>query len=429
MLPDADHTSLGRTPFTIGGERSTVLPRNDMLVQPTRTLLCAHSTRPTSGAAWLRMGFRPFFLGGALHAVLAVPVWVAQLIGLVSVPSPLSWHAHEQIFGFLGAVIAGFLLTAIGNWTGRTTISGPPLLGLFACWAVARVSGLHPSPVATLLALAADGTFWAGLSLACTRPLIDARSSRNYVFIPILAAMGISCGLSYAERLGLDFGAGARLRIAALDLVVLFVTIFGGRVIPSFTRGALVDADVVSDPTMDRASAGSVLALAVAQAFSEWGPTHGVLACCSGLALLLRARRWGAIRTHRSPLLWVLHLGHGLMSIGLLLRGVATWTQLPPGAALHAITVAGISMVVLGMMARVSLGHTGRLIVASRRIAWAFALLLCCGVVRVLGVLVWNDELTTVYSVAGVLWCAAFIVFLVEHGPALLQSRVDGRFG
>lgn len=401
----------------------------DMLLQPTRSLLCAPPARATEGVAWLRMGFRPFFLGAATHAVLMLPVWVAHLFGVVPLRLPLSWHAHEMIFGFFGAVIAGFLLTAISNWTGRTTTRGPWLLLLFACWFVARAAGVLPVSGGTLVALAADSAFWIGLSVACTRPLVEARSQRNYVFIPLLAALGISCGFSYADRLGLDWVAASRLRIAALDVVVLFVAVFAGRVIPSFTRGALADVDIVSAPAMDRLAVGAILGLTLTQYIADWGTVHGVLACAAGALLLARARRWGAMRTFRTPLLWVLHLGHGLLSVGLILRGVATWTLLPAGAMLHSITVAGIAMVVLGMMARVSLGHTGRLIAASRGMTVGFLALLASGVIRVVGVLVLVEHLTTVYAVAGVLWCAAFLAFLADHGAALTQSRIDRRPG
>jgi uncharacterized protein involved in response to NO len=380
----------------------------------------------------LANGFRPFFLVAALYAVLGVPFWVAALAGSAPWRAPanaLDWHAHEMVFGYVGAVLAGFLLTAVRKWTNRPTLEGWPLGVLVLVWLGARVLPFVPS-APPALAAAVDVSFWVGLLLACARPILGARNERNYGFIALLAAFTAAAASSHANRLGYLHGGFWEVRQCGVDLVCVAIIVVTGRIVPSFTRNATRATDIAETPRHDRMAAAAMVAVAMLDAVSAPAPWSALPAGVAGCLVVARARHWGARHTLREPLLWSLHLAHAWLGVGLVLRALASSVpSVPQSVALHAVTVGGIGLLTLSMMTRVTLGHTGRMLRAPRSMSVAFVLLSAAALLRVAGPLFAADHLLLVLAAAGGLWSAAFVVYLVVYAPALWSPRVDGEAG
>jgi uncharacterized protein involved in response to NO len=385
------------------------------------------------GAPILRKGFRPFFFLAALHAALVIPVWIGVLEGHLRLRTsfdPTLWHAHEVVFGFVVAVIAGFLLTAVGNWTGRETAVGAPLAALVALWVGGRVAiACAPVLPAVLVALV-DVAFLPALAVTVGRPLRAAGNRRNYVMIAILLALAAANLATHLHALGVLPTIGHRAVRLSVDVVVLLCALIAGRVLPMFTRNATLAAAIVSDPRADAVAAIAIALTALANAFGAPNVVVGAVAALASVALVVRARRWGCLHAFRVPLLAILHAGHAWMVIGFALHSASAWgASVPPASALHALTVGAIGSFVLGMMARVSLGHTGRMLVPPRSVAFAFALLQVAAIVRI--VVPWASPAHALAGLAtsGALWSMSFLVFAVAYAPVLLRARVDGKAG
>jgi uncharacterized protein involved in response to NO len=385
-----------------------------------------------SGPALLASGFRPFFWLAALYGAIGVPLWIATLTGRAAwhvLPSPLEWHAHEMVFGYTGAVIAGFLLTAVSKWTGRSRFEGLPLAALCCVWLSARVLPFVPS-VPALAGALVDVAFWLGLLAACSHAIFAARNRRNYGFVALLAAFTLVDALSHASRLGYvhgEFWAGHWLGV---DLVTVAMVAMTARVVPSFTRNATQAPGIAETPRYDRLALVAMALVVALDAASVPQRFSAVPAGLAGIAVLARARHWGAAHTLKNPLLWILHLGHAWVGIGLVLRGLAAWVpEVPQSIALHAVTAGGIGLLTFGMMTRVTLGHTGRVLAVGPSIAVAMVAMSVCALLRVVGPLVAPQHLSLVLGVAAALWSGAFSAYLVVYGRALVARRVDGQPG
>lgn len=383
----------------------------------------------------LAKGFRPFFLLAALYAVLMVPLWLAILHGQLT-PStyldPALWHAHEMTWGFVTAVVAGFLLTAVGNWTQRETATGARLAALALLWLVGRLAllfaGLLPRGVPAVV----DSAFLPALSVVLAGPLLATKNRRNFVMLAILLALFAANVAVHLDALAwLPPGSARRATLASVDLIVLLIIIIGGRVFPMFTRNATGVATIRSLPWLDRACAAAMGALFVVDAVTaEAAGFSAVLAGVVGLLAAARAVHWGARHSLRDPLLWVLHVGHCWLVIGLLLRGAAGVLGAPLGSvATHALTVGAIGTLTLGMMARVSLGHTGRMLVAPRPMTAAFLAITVAALARVLVPWLAPERYLTGLLAAGVFWVLAFGLFLAAYARLLSRPRVDGKPG
>lgn len=378
-------------------------------------------------------GFRPFFLVASAFAVLALPIWLALFAtGADAVPyfGPQYWHAHEMVFGFAAAVIAGFLLTAVSNWTSRETAAGPALALLVMLWLVGRAAVLLAHRLAPGIGAALDLAFLPAVAIACGRPIVATKNFRNLVFVVLLTGVWLA-------NLGTHLGAlGIRpewLRLGNLvgvDLVVLAMVIVGGRVIPMFTRSATRRGEIRNLPALDRIAVVCVAALVLADAAALDVRLSGTIALVAGLACALRARTWGMRASFDQPLLWVLHGGHAFITLGLLLRVASAWfLVVPSNAALHALTAGAIGMLTLGMMTRVGLGHTGRILTVPRRMGIAFAVVALAALLRVAAPFGPPTAYVPLVVVAGVLWSAGFAVYLFEYAQSLWTPRVDGRAG
>ncbi|MGE0260192.1 MAG: NnrS family protein [Alphaproteobacteria bacterium] len=387
--------------------------------------------RTHAGPAILSAGFRPFFLAGAVWAAVAIPLWLAVYAGDAIVPTllqPLVWHAHEMVFGFAAAVVAGFLLTAIPNWTGRLPLQGLPLLTLAALWAIGRIAVLLSARIGAPLAAIADLAFPALFLAVVAREIIAGRNWRNLPMLGALTLLLAANLLVHLEALDVAGTAalGNRLGIATL---LMLIGLVGGRIVPSFTRNWLTKARPEVRPPaapeggLDRAALiVTALGLACWVSAPDMGFSGWVLVI-AGAAVALRLSRWRGLRTTAEPLLLILHVGYGWLALGLLLLGADLLTGLLPyGAALHALTVGAIGTMTLAVMTRASLGHTGRPLTAGSATVAIYLLISLAAVLRFAAPFD-PGAMQQLLSAAGAAWSAAFVLFAVFYGAALVRPR------
>jgi len=360
-------------------------------------------------------GFRPFFLLAAAWAAIAVPVWLAAYVHGYALHGPLPalfWHGHEMVFGFGFAAVAGFLLTAIPNWTGRLPVRGMALAGLVLLWVAGRIAMLVPG--AALLDLA----FPAALIAVVARELIAGRNWRNLPMLVALALLFSGNAMVHLHALGIAYLApeGIRLGIATLCMLIALV---GGRIVPSFTRNWLAKARLAPpapEGALDRIAL--VITLIALAAWVGRAPFSSWLLVGAGLALAARLSRWRGLSTVREPLLFILHVGYGWLALGLILLGLDPASS----AALHALTVGAIGTMTLAVMTRASLGHTGRALVADRATLAIYGLVTLAALLRVASPFA-GAQAVLVTSLAGVAWSAAFATFALHYGTFLIGVR------
>jgi uncharacterized protein involved in response to NO len=395
-------------------------------------MLIQIDTPPTGdrGAVVFSAGFRPFFLLAGLQAVLMVPIWLVQYFSGLSLNlqySPLLWHGHEMIFGFATAAIGGFLLTAVPNWTGAAPVKGRPLMALVALWLAARVAFALGSVVPPVLAGGLDLAFLPMLGFLLAKPLMGAGKLRNIAFLPILTLLTVADGLVVAEMIGMA-GTGRLGLYLGLFVVLLMVSIIGGRIIPGFTSGGLRQQGITiqpkSRPWLDKAAIGALAATAVAVLAAPGSSLAGVLAILAAVLHAVRLSGWYGWKTGGVPLLWVLHLGYAWLPLGLLLLGLSSFVPaITPQAALHGLTVGCAGMMVLGVMSRAALGHSGRRLEPARLTVAAYGLVAAAAFVRVFGVMV--DPSVGLW-LSGLLWSVGFALYLTVYTPICLSPRQGG---
>ncbi len=380
-----------------------------------------------SAAATLALGFRPFFLAAGLFAASAMPLWLVVFLGGRSLPTnlaPSAWHGHEMIYGFVVPVIAGFLLTAARNWTGQAMPNGASLAILVLVWLGGRVGVAFSGALPTSLGAVVDLVFIPMLAWAVGRPLVRTKNWRN---IGLLVPLALLFGANAFFHFGAPGSASRAMRLA-IDSVILLVVVIGGRVIPSFTENA-VRVTTVRRVWLDWLSLVSVAVTAVLDVLPSAATWAGVAAIAAGLSNAARLAGWRTRATRGQPILWVLHLGYAWLAFGLFVSGVATFMTWPATAPLHALTVGAIGLMVLGMMSRVSLGHTGRMLNVGRPIVVAYVLLATAAAVRALGPLLVPSAYRWEILISGVLWTLAFALFAITCVPILTTPRLDGRPG
>jgi uncharacterized protein involved in response to NO len=380
-----------------------------------------------AGARWapFALGFRPFFLLAGLAAVVLIAIWAAAFAlgaAMGSYYGFIGWHSHEMLFGYSTAVVAGFLLTAARNWTGVQTVRGPRLALLAALWLAARVLAFLPVP--PWLNAAVDLAFLPLVMLALLFPVLRARHYKSLLFVALLLALSGANLLVHLELLGIAATAGAGTYLA-VGLILLIIVIMGGRVIPFFTEKG-VDGFVRREwPWVERIAPLSVLLVGGVDAFASPGWLVAVSAALAALINGLRLAGWYTHGIWRVPLLWVLHAGYAWLVLGLALKAVAAAGGFGTLLALHALTIGAIGGITLGMMARVSLGHTGRMLEPPAVMAWAFGLLYGAALVRVFLPLLIDSYVASVV-LAAVFWTVAFALFVFSYALILLKPRVDG---
>ena len=392
----------------------------------------------------LQKGFRPFFLLAALFAVGFLPLWIFIYTGRLQLGAywdPSTWHGHEMVFGFAVAVVSGFLLTAVSNWTKRVTAVGPALAGLGALWLAGRLAMLLAASLPTLLVAIIDLAYIPALAFAIGRPIILSKSRRNMKFLPILVVLFLTNLAMHLEALGISALGARSALLPALDLIILITLIVSGRIIPLFTRNATRADGIKSLPRVEKLMFTLVLTSIILQAVFggtdhiSASPTLGpiltsVAAILAGLAIFWRSMPWGFRHTLNAPILWVLHIAHAWLALGFILRGLTIWiTPLSGSMATHALTIGGIGLMILGMMVRVSLGHTARPIHASRLMTSAFILVILAAFGRTFLPILAPTQYIMWVMVSGTLFAGAFLLYTIEFAPVLVSPRADGKEG
>jgi uncharacterized protein involved in response to NO len=389
--------------------------------------------RPHHGAALLSAGFRPFFLAAACWAALAVPLWLAAYAGQLIVPSalpPVIWHVHEMVYGFAAATVAGFLLTAIPNWTGRMPLQGGALALLVLAWAAGRAAVLLSSAVGAPAAAVLDLVFPSLFLAVVAREILAGCNWRNLPMLGALSLLLVGNLLVHLDALDLTRTAELGNRIGIATLLTL-ITLVGGRIIPSFTRNWLTKAWPGEPPPAPEGPLDQAALVIAAAALALWAadPEAAVTpwaALAAGAALAVRMSRWRGLRTLREPLLLMLHVGYGWLVLGLLLLGLNGLVEiLPATAALHALTAGAIGTMTLAVMTRASLGHTGRPLATGSGTKAIYALVTIAAALRVLSPLA-PEHVVLVLILAGSAWTAAFGLFAILYGGPLMQPRVAG---
>jgi len=389
------------------------------------TIATGHlASRPTP--AFLTQCFRPFFLAAGLWSATALALWIVMLATGITLPSrfdPLTWHIHEMLFGFVMAAIAGFLLTAIPNWTQRLPVSGGPLALLVALWLLGRIACLVSALVPPWLAIAADLSFPVVLIGVVAREIFAGRNWRNLPMVAPVAVLGIANLLMHLEADGVAVpsGLGWRLGLAA---VIVLISVVAGRIVPSFTRNWLAKRRDSKLPavqgSIDRAALGVLHAGLFGWAFFPGFRTIGLLLLLGAALNFWRLLRWRGGSTAAEPLLLVLHIGYAWLVLGAALLGFAMLdADLPQSAAIHALTAGAIGTMILAVMTRVTRGHTGRDLSADRVTSLIYILVTFAAAARVAAA--FSSGWTMPLLVASAcLWIAAFGGFALSYGPMLL---------
>lgn len=380
--------------------------------------------------ALLALGFRPFYLAASGQAALSLVLWGLQLHGLLPRPvlaGPL-WHAHELLFGFVLAVIVGFLFTAGRNWTGQPTPAGPALAALVGLWLAGRIAVLAPWPVAAALVnVAFPLAAAAGLAV----PLVRARNRRNFFLVGILVLLAAAQAVFHGAALGVGPAVSpAAMQVAmqvALDLVLVVMAVIAGRVMPMFTRNGVPGTTPRTQPGLERAALALLPVLVVADALQAGATVVMALAGTAAALHLLRWLGWQPWRTLRVPLVAVLHVGYAWIWLHLALRAAAAAGLVAGSTATHALTAGAIGTLVIAMMTRTARGHTGRPLRADGVDVACYALVVSAAVVRVVLPLAAPTAMLPAITLSAVLWSAGFGLYALRYGPWLARPRVEGR--
>jgi uncharacterized protein involved in response to NO len=395
---------------------------------------------PASGiTALLALGLRPFYLAAAIFAALAIPIWFAAYSGWLILDGGLpgvAWHAHEMLFGFAPAVIAGFLLAAVRNWTNLPTPTGASLVALLAVWLAGRVALLTGPPT---LAMIIDAAFLPVLAAVLALPILRAKNLRNS-FIPLilalLAAANVALHLAYRDP---QWSAAAPIAIrVAADAITCLMAVIAGRVIPAFAANAISGFKPYGFKggrgALDSIAIGLLVVVTVLDIATTWwtppAAVSGPLFMLAGGVHIVRLAGWKPWAMRRDLLLVILPVSYAWIPVYLLLRGtLATSAMELPPLALHALVIGAMGGLMLSMMTRSALGHTGRALVAQKREAAIYLAIHTAAVVRVVLPSLWPAGALVWVAAASVLWSTAFAIFAIGYWPVLTKPRVDGRPG
>lgn len=382
------------------------------------------------------LGFRPFFLLGGIFAVAAVATWLWILSYQGSLPRGSSlglvqWHAHEMLFGYTLAVIAGFLLTAVRNWTGLQTLHGAPLLLLAGLWLLARVMPFVPHAQAIPVMAVLDLMFNALLCIALLHPIVKVRQWKHMAIWTKVLLLLVANAMFYLGIFN-QLDGGSRLGLyTALYLILSLIMLMSRRVIPFFIeKGVGYPVNLVNYRWLDLSSLVLMLVFIIVEVFVVLPEYAAITAAALAILHALRLAGWYTHGIWKKPLLWSLYLGYAWVIAGFALKALSYWSTVNPMLAIHAFVYGGIGMITLGMMARVSLGHTGRDVFNPPRVLWLlFALLFIGTFVRVVMPLLTSGSYAMWIMYAQWLWMAAFSGFVVIYTPMLVKGRVDGKYG
>ncbi|WP_303836637.1 NnrS family protein [Acidovorax soli] len=401
------------------------------LSTPVMSAASAAAAPTLQGMPLLRLGFRPFYLGAALVACLAVPLWIASLLGWVVLDlpvAPLLWHAHEMLFGFAATVIIGFLLTAVKAWTGLATPRGALLGALALLWLAARVAAVvAPYAIYAVLDVVLLPVV-AGFLLAV---LLRARNRRNLPLMGVLVLLSVANGAFHLAVLGVLNLPPIQALYAGLALIVMIECVMAGRVVPAFTMSVNPGLKLQAQRPLELVVL-TVTALALASWVCAPVGVGAVTAVLAGLAALLhgwRMWRWKPWITRNRPILWILHASYAWIPVGFVLLALAQLGAVAVSAAVHAFAVGATGGLIVGMITRTARGHTGRPLQAGRLEVLAYGLVMGAAVLRVLLPLAAPQWYAAALVLAALAWATAFAVYLGLYTPWLTQTRLDGKDG
>jgi uncharacterized protein involved in response to NO len=374
------------------------------------------------------LGFRVFFALAGLSALILIVLWNAVFNGTLTADNYFAatiWHAHEMLLGYSVAVIAGFLLTAVQNWTGRPTLTGDKLAGLALLWLYGRILPFYAGLLPDALIALVDFAFLPALAYQTGKPIMQTRHFKSLVFIGLLLLLTLGNGLIHAEMLGLcRHSADTGIQVVVATIIIL-ILILAGRVFPFFTERGLSGVLIIRNPLLDALSIGSAVVVFALQLWAVSGTFLAIAAIAAVLVNSARLAGWHVRRIWYVPLLWILYVGYGWIILGFLLTALSAYNWVSPSLALHAFTLGGIGVLTLGMMARVSLGHTGRALKVSNAMAIAFVLINVAALFRVLVPLALPNGYNILMYAAMLSWLAAFALFMFVHAPILTSPRID----
>jgi uncharacterized protein involved in response to NO len=389
--------------------------------------------RAEAGPVILQNSFRPFFLLAGLWATLAVPLWVLTFFGMIPVSDDfdaLLWHQHEMLFGFAAAAICGFVLTAIPNWTGRLPVSGGRLLVLVILWVLGRVAMLALPLIGPAIAALLDVAFLTALSVLIGRELVSGKNWRNLPVLALISLFGLGNWLIHFELLGLVDTAAVGFRLSTFVLAIL-VALIGGRVVPSFTRNWLVQKGAEALPApmngLDKVALLALVVLMIAEVFLPDAKATAGLAILAGILIAARLLRWQGWAVRSEPLLWIMHVGYAWLALGLIMTGLAGLSStVPPSAAIHTLTTGAFSTMILAVMTRASLGHTGRELTAGPGTQAVFIFVTIAALARVIVPFLGDLQVPGIW-LSGIAWTVGFGLFTVLYFPVFTQPRVQPR--
>lgn len=381
-------------------------------------------------------GFRSQFFLAGMAALLLIPMWAVSFIAgtsLGTVWPPTLWHAHEMLFGFIACAMAGFMLTAVPSWTGQKGFAGPPLMGLAAVWIAARVLIATSAAWHPIVPALVDLAFLPMLALLVMIPLLRSRN-RNTPLLAVLGAFWLTDVVFYFGLLRHDTPLALKAVIVGIDIALLLVTVIGGRIVPAFTTSALraqgLDTVLQSRAALTLLSILAMVGVIVGDIF--W-PNSRIAGWIAGSAAVLQAMRlaqWRTLLTLRQPIVWILHLAYVWLPVGLALKAAALLGGYAIAAFwLHALTIGALTTMIVAVMTRASLGHTGRPLRVHPLITPAYALLIAATAIRVFGLLLPGMSYPMVIAAAATLWTASFLLFIGVYSPILWGPRADGKPG
>jgi uncharacterized protein involved in response to NO len=384
--------------------------------------------RTQAGHPLWRLGFRPFYMVAAIFAALAIPLWMVQYFG--GLPQGLNvgfaWHIHEMVFGMAAAVVVGFLYTAGYNWTGLWTPRSGKLAALVGLWLAGRIAMLVAPPLA---AAVVDWLFLPAAAWPLFRVMQQADNKRNYFLVGLLGLMALANAVFHAITLGWLAVTPTAPVEAAILVIVMMEAAIGTRIIPMFTRNGKPGTNPLVQPKLDRLSLGLLAVSGVFWVARVPAWLFAPVALAAAALVLLRLWRWQAMRTLSVPLLWIMHLSYAWIAAGFVLLVLARFQLASASAGFHALTVGSMAGLIMGMITRTTLGHTGRPLKAGRAESWMFVLIQLSAFARVASALGLETRHGAVLIASAACWAAAFIAYAVVYVPYLSSARVDGKPG
>jgi len=387
------------------------------------------------GPPILRLGFRLFFLAAGVFAVIAMAIWMASYVFSVKFTfaglSPTLWHAHEMIFGYVMAVIAGFLLTAIKNWTGEDVLRGKALAFLFTLWLIARILPLSGHWVPMIIIAFVDVAFLFLLSVACLRPVLKIKQYKQVgiiskLFLLMFCNIAFYLGVLGILENGIQWGL-----YSALYMIIALVLVMMRRVVPMFIKNGIDgEATIKNYAWIDIASLVLLLTLWISDVFTDYGEFTALLAIGLSVLHVVRLAGWYTHKIWNRPLVWVLLMAYVFIILGFVLKSASYYFGVSPYLSIHAFTVGGIGLLTIGMMSRVWLGHTGRNVFEPpAAVFWIVATLSLGAVVRILFPPFNMEYYVYWIAISQALWIIAFMIFVLVYAPMFLTARIDGRDG